>query len=1117
MPTPSATFSTLQVGTYNSVTDAFTQVLDLNDRATYFIRPGGTTLSQPTKVYARSSNIFAAGERIAAAQYQNRHLTVALNLRATTTSGLVAAARALIQAIERPPYVLRVAFPGSTQYSYADVVAVKHNIPSDPQQILNGAIVKAEIDFEVRPGFRGDRITAQNLVVNPGFEAPSSLGVTAFTDSFANLDAYTGTGLTQDVTTYSDVVFGTSPARYMRLDETSGTTAYDAALSGQNGTYNGGYTQNHASTVPSTSDPSVLFGGGYISGVATGLATGNNPWSLTCWINISGLPASVAYLMTYGSGAKSQPSLYLNSTGTIAVDASGTAGVATGAAVSQSVNHFLAATYDGTNIKLYLDGVLQGSAAPGALTVTNANLYLAALSGGTGPFNGAMKDATFHTTALTATQITNMYNAGHNAVGAAASTLQVPSGNSATFGSPVWGPISQWQVRFRYRAGMTAYFNAHAGAGSSMGVEIGMNTLYLQQTIAGVQHILGSASFTTINEAWYWLNFTQFPTVAGVPCDVQVSLYADSNGSLGSLITSISATPTYDAVTALSGQAQFATNGAALGIGGANVSRSTHSLALFGPGGWLFFPTDSTTGAASGAWEQSTANTYGGGVVTSYGAARIDAAPAGTLGGNWETFSGGATAGSSAIPAAPAQTFGVAAWVKSSGVGASCAQTLQVLEYDTNGNYLRGNTVATHTGASGWVQLTGSYVTGASCAWIALRLEALDTTVGSVGGTVWFDNVQCWNETTTGQTSMPYCELGFAHSPAQLLITGILGDMPSPALVSVGAWISSMATGYGAIVALGRRAQASANAQMVGNSVGYYGTGVSPQSIAVLDANSYGGYYAQATVNPQWNPRAFSFAPADLLGVFHLINRFYTAEANNLSTDVETRIVTQQKTGAWYGNTSNLDQLGAYYGPYTSPIQSSAVWSVVDSGEVRVPALPAGAATDLTQNYLTPRPQWGDLNTGGSTCRSNWQCLLPVDAETLILQVINADNAPFALSNEWLWVYADGLATQRGDPTAATYSLESAPTPNPGHGGGGYGTGGTGALSVNSEASTYMMLDPLVNVAAVSGATTAAGGSGVNQFAGYAMVAPYDVAAADATGTPMRVELRYSPLYLYPR
>src|SRR6185312_8106244 len=153
MPTPSATISTLQVGSYNSVTDAFTQVLDLNDRVTYFIRPGGATLSQPTKVYARSSNIRAPGERIAAAQYQNRHLTVALNLRATTTTGLIAACRALISAIERPPYALRIALPASTQFSYADVVAVKHTIPSDPQQILSGAIVQCEIDFECRPGF----------------------------------------------------------------------------------------------------------------------------------------------------------------------------------------------------------------------------------------------------------------------------------------------------------------------------------------------------------------------------------------------------------------------------------------------------------------------------------------------------------------------------------------------------------------------------------------------------------------------------------------------------------------------------------------------------------------------------------------------------------------------------------------------------------------------------------------------------------------------------------------------------------------------------------------------------------------------------------------------------
>jgi hypothetical protein len=268
-------------------------------------------------------------------------------------------------------------------------------------------------------------------------------------------------------------------------------------------------------------------------------------------------------------------------------------------------------------------------------------------------------------------------------------------------------------------------------------------------------------------------------------------------------------------------------------------------------------------------------------------------------------------------------------------------------------------------------------------------------------------------------------------------------------------------------------------------------------------------------MNPSWNPRAFSFAPSDLLGVFHLVNRFWSGQSAGNLPNVQTRIVTQQKTGAWFGALTSSDQIGVYNGPLTVPIANSSVWSVVDSGQVTVPALPVGALTDLTQNYLTPRPQWGDNTAGGSTARSNWHLLLPSDAETLILQVINASNAPFALATEWLWLYADGLATQQGGAVGTTLSLETAPTANPGHAGGGAGTSGTGVLSVNSEASPFLTLDPLVSCPAVAG--SAVGGVGVNQLAGYVSEAPYSVAAADAVPLGMHVELSYSPLYLYPR
>lgn len=153
-PTPGAQTTTLQVMSYNSVSDTHTLVLDLNDHGAFTLRLQGLVMAQPQKVDSRSSTLRTPGERVVKWQYKNRHITVQLNLRAltpadsTSTTQLLTDVRNLLAAVEHPPYELRIALPKATQYSYADVVQCTHTIPSDPQEILAGAIRTVAIDFE---------------------------------------------------------------------------------------------------------------------------------------------------------------------------------------------------------------------------------------------------------------------------------------------------------------------------------------------------------------------------------------------------------------------------------------------------------------------------------------------------------------------------------------------------------------------------------------------------------------------------------------------------------------------------------------------------------------------------------------------------------------------------------------------------------------------------------------------------------------------------------------------------------------------------------------------------------------------------------------------------------
>jgi hypothetical protein len=69
----------------------------------------------------------------------------------------------------------------------------------------------------------------------------------------------------------------------------------------------------------------------------------------------------------------------------------------------------LAATYDGTTIRLYVNGTLEGSiAGPASITTNTLALALGAEPGGTRPFAGTLDDIRIYTTTLTPTQITTL-------------------------------------------------------------------------------------------------------------------------------------------------------------------------------------------------------------------------------------------------------------------------------------------------------------------------------------------------------------------------------------------------------------------------------------------------------------------------------------------------------------------------------------------------------------------------------------------------------------------------------------------------------------------------------------------------------------------------------------
>lgn len=1106
-------------------------VLDLNDGQTYtLLAPDGLEMPSPPRTLALAGNARTSGERGIRALYrQNRRVRLSLALGPMASSAdLIASLRLLHAWLQAPPALpvaLEYQASGAAAPVYLDVVGAAWSLPADEAAWLRLQFEPLIVELVARPGLRGDRLTLSNLVANPGFEQGSGPAVPVFDDPLTTFSAYTVTGGSpgRDIAaSYSDVVLGDSPLRYYRLDESGGTSAYDATGSGQNGTYSGGYTQSEPGALAGDSDAAVLFNGstGCITCPATGLPTGTVAVSIECWVNLSATPTGTVIPLALGKGGTNGQEFYLAFPSSTAIWAGSGTVNSQGPALALNTWHHLVATYDGANIRLYSDGALVAgpTAASVSLSYGGASgLSVAQLGNTTDYFSGLVDEVAVYATALTPTQVSNHYTAGHTPPATIGGSMTLPAGALATFGDAHWSSINSLtcQVRIPTSASTTLGVYLHRVDTNNWlvalvtgGTTDGSGTLALIQTIAGTQHTLASASGLDPNVR-YALTLSQFPTQAGVAAWISATLTATG----ATTVTCAGATA--DTGTAFSGQPAFQATGGAIAITGPVV------VSEFGPGGYRFSSTGSNI--AYGHWEQTVGNTYPSGPIASFGAARIDLnASGGPCDATWNIYAGSTQSTPQSSMALPVRAAGdqisISAWVKTSGLSSTSTVRVSITEYDSGGNALRTDTGWTAPGqpsAAGntlttWTQQSGAYTTGANCAYLDIALRVSETTSGgSANGTIWWDNLQAWNVSAApaAQTSMPYCELRFPQSPAQIIVSGIQGDLPAPALVECGTSLASWPLGGSLTLALGRRAAASWGAQLVGQSYGYYGPSAPAPVIPALDSASYGGFSLSTQVTSGgWNPRAFSGTAADLAGTYHLWARALTRQAMANLGNVQTRAVTTQQGSPWFGASNGSDLYGTYYGPYAQPFSASSAWMLADAGPVTLPPFRQGAMADPTINALVPRTQWVDSTSGGSTCEANWQCLLPVDGALLLATLNNPTNAPFVVTGQWLWAYVDGLLVNRAsaqDAPSSAYSLEATAQPNPAHAGGGTGNQGSGAININLGADLYLTLDPTLALSTPSGAIV----QGINQLVGVVL---------DGAGAvlPLALELQYTPLYL---
>jgi VCBS repeat-containing protein len=253
---------------------------------------------------------------------------------------------------------------------------------------------------------------------------PATTGTFTITDGATDAGTSVAADVFDGVDSTKDQVLADGAASYWRLGETSGTVATDAK-GVANGTYAGGVTLAQTGALSGDTDKAASFDGVDDTVTAGDVYdfAGTVAFSVEFWAKKDTNPASV-YPLFVNKDSGSSPrngwniSMSPDSTG---VDAGKigferwNAGVGDGptstTATQVGVWYYIVATYDGTTMRIYINGVLEASAASSLSMPGNAAAFSIGKSPTGNQFDGTIDDVAVYNAALTAVQIDAHYAA----------------------------------------------------------------------------------------------------------------------------------------------------------------------------------------------------------------------------------------------------------------------------------------------------------------------------------------------------------------------------------------------------------------------------------------------------------------------------------------------------------------------------------------------------------------------------------------------------------------------------------------------------------------------------------------------------------------------------------
>ncbi|GAW52741.1 LamG-like jellyroll fold domain-containing protein [Nocardioides sp. PD653] len=203
------------------------------------------------------------------------------------------------------------------------------------------------------------------------------------------------------VTTYAGEVLASAPVAYYRLGEPSGPTMVDSSGHGHHGTYGGLVAFGGPPAITNTTDTSAAFTTG---SSATGIPAPQTAYTLEAWVRPDdGAPATLV-------GQAGAGELYISG-GFLGLDQSGDDVLSSGPDLTAGTWWHVAATWDGTTTRLYVDGT-EGATSVTATTAPSGSNPVILGDGPHGGFIGGLDEVAYYPTALSGAVL-----AAHVAIG----------------------------------------------------------------------------------------------------------------------------------------------------------------------------------------------------------------------------------------------------------------------------------------------------------------------------------------------------------------------------------------------------------------------------------------------------------------------------------------------------------------------------------------------------------------------------------------------------------------------------------------------------------------------------------------------------------------------------